>query len=302
MSSLLSSAAPSGGGTRAPARAPRDGEASDARALTRIAPARGGRRPWLRELWAYRELLYFLTWRDIAVRYKQTVLGAAWALLQPLLTMAIFTVFFGRLAKVPSDGVPYPLFTLAALVPWAFFAYGLGQAANSVVLNQQLVTKVYFPRLAIPIASVLAGLADFVIAFALLVGFMAWYGVAPTAAAAWVPLLVLLAFVAALAVGIWLAALNVRYRDVRHTVPFLTQAWLLATPIAYPSSLLAPEWRTVYGLNPMASVVEGFRWALLGTPAPGAGMVTLSVLMAVALLLGGVAYFRHMESTFADVI
>lgn len=267
-----------------------------------IGPGGGSAGAWLREFWAARELVYFLAWRDIKVRYKQTALGAAWALLQPLLTMGIFTVFFGRLAGVPSDGVPYPLFSLAALVPWTFFAYGLGQAANSVVLNQPLVTKVYFPRLAIPVATVLAGVADFLIAFALLLVFMAWYGALPTANALWVLPLSVLTVVTALAVGLWLAALNVLYRDVRHTVPFLTQAWLLATPIAYPSSLLPPEWRAVYGLNPMAGVVEGFRWALLGTPAPDAGMLLVSAGAALVLLFSGVAYFRRMESTFADVI
>ncbi len=256
----------------------------------------------LRDLWAYRELVYFLTWRDIKVRYKQTALGVSWAIIQPFFTMVVFSVFFGRLASVPSDGVPYPLFSFAALVPWSFFAYGLAQAANSVVGSQQLVTKVYFPRLAIPVATVLSGVVDFALAFLVLLGMMAWYGHWPTANVVWLPALLLLAFVAALGVGIWLAALNVQYRDVRYVVPFLSQFWLLATPIAYPSSLLEEPWRTVYALNPMVGVVEGFRWALLGTATRPGPMLLASALAALAILAGGVLYFRRMERTFADVI
>ncbi len=256
----------------------------------------------LRDLWAYRELVYFLTWRDIKVRYKQTALGVSWAIIQPFFTMVVFSVFFGRLASVPSDGVPYPLFSFAALVPWSFFAYGLAQAANSVVGSQQLVTKVYFPRLAIPVATVLSGVVDFALAFLVLLGMMAWYGHWPTANVVWLPALLLLAFVAALGVGIWLAALNVQYRDVRYVVPFLSQFWLLATPIAYPSSLLEEPWRTVHALNPMVGVVEGFRWALLGTATRPGPMLLASALAALAILGGGVLYFRRMERTFADVI
>jgi lipopolysaccharide transport system permease protein len=270
--------------------------------VTVIEPPDGVPSLGLRELWAYRELLYFITWRDIKVRYKQTALGASWAIIQPLLTMVVFSLFFGRLAKVPSDGVPYPLFSFAALVPWTFFANGLTQSANSVVASQQLVTKVYFPRLAIPIATVLSGAIDFVLAFAVLLAFMAAYRVVPTANALWTLPLLLLAFVASLGVGLWLAALNVQYRDVRYAVPFLTQLWLFATPIAYPSSLLAEPWRTLYGLNPMVGVVEGYRWALLGSGAPPGRMLLASCAAALAVLIGGIIYFRRMERTFADVI
>ncbi len=271
-------------------------------AVTVIVPPAGWSSLGLRELWAFRELLYFLTWRDIKVRYKQTALGASWAIIQPLLTMVVFSLFFGQLAKVPSDGVPYPLFSFAALVPWTFFANGLTQSANSVVASQQLVTKIYFPRLAIPIATVLSGVIDFVIAFVVLLGMMAYYGAPLSARALWIVPLLLLAFVASLGVGLWLAALNVQYRDVRYAVPFLTQLWLFATPIAYPSSLLSEPWRTVYGLNPMVGVVEGYRWALLGAGAAPGRTVLVSCAAALAVLVGGVLYFRRMEQTFADVI
>ncbi|MEO6525573.1 MAG: ABC transporter permease [Gemmatimonadaceae bacterium] len=267
-----------------------------------IEPPSGWLHLGLRELWEHRELVYFLTWRDIKVRYKQTALGAAWAILQPLSTMIVFSLFFGRLAKVPSEGVPYPLFTLAALVPWTFFANGLTQSANSVVTNQNLVTKIYFPRLAIPIATVLAGALDFALAFALLLGLMLSYGTPLTPRVFWVVPLSLLALVAALGVGFWLAALNVQYRDVRYTVPFLAQLWLFATPIAYPSSLLSEPWRTVYGLNPMAGVVEGFRWALLGTSGAPGPMLVASSVAALVVALSGALYFRRMEQTFADIV
>lgn len=270
--------------------------------VTVIRPARGWVSLNLRELWHYRELLYFLVWRDVKVRYKQTVLGAAWAILQPIATMVVFTLFFGRLAGVPSDGVPYPLFSLAALVPWTFFSTGLVQSSNSLVGSQQLITKVYFPRLAIPIASVLAGVVDFALAFVVLLGVMVAYGTVPGPRVVWILPLLTLAFVTALGVGLWLAALHVRYRDVRYVMPFFVQLWLLATPIAYPSSLLAEPWRTLYGINPMVGVVEGFRWALLGTDTAPGPAVAISSLVAVALLLGGVVYFRRTERTFADVI
>lgn len=256
----------------------------------------------LGELWAYRELLYFLVWRDLKVRYKQTVLGAAWAIIQPLMTMVVFSLFFGRLAKVPSDGIPYPIFSYAALVPWTFFANGLTQAANSLVTSANLLRKVYFPRLTIPVASVLSGVVDFALAFAVLLGMMAYYGVAPTTQVLWLPLLLLLALVAALGVGLWLAALNVQYRDVRYVVPFLTQFWLFATPIAYPSTLLSEPWRTVYGLNPMVGVVEGFRWALLGTDTQPGAVIAASSAAALLVLVSGAIYFRRMERTFADVV
>lgn len=270
--------------------------------VTVIRPSRGWVSLGLSELWQSRELLYFLAWRDVKVRYKQTVLGAAWAILQPVATMVVFTLFFGRLAGVPSDGVPYPLFSLAALVPWTFFATGLVQAANSLVGSQQLITKVYFPRLAIPIASVLAGVVDFVLAFFVLLGVLLAYGRVPGVRTISILPLLLLAFVTALGVGLWLAALHVRYRDVRYVLPFLVQIGLLATPIAYPSRLIAEPWRTIYGVNPMVSVVEGFRWALLGTEAPPGPVVAVSTLVAAALLLGGIVYFRRTERIFADVI
>ncbi len=269
---------------------------------TLIVPPKGWASLNLGELWEYRELLFFLVWRDVKVRYKQTGLGVAWAVLQPLLTMVVFSLFFGRLAGVPSDGLPYPVFSLAALVPWTFFSYGLTQSANSVVADQQLITKVYFPRMVIPIATVLSGAVDFALAFVLLLGMMLYYGIAPTLNALWAVPLLLLALVTVLGVGLWLAALNVRYRDVRYTVPFLTQLWLFVTPIAYPSSLLSEPWRTVYGINPMAGVVEGFRWALLGTETAPGPIIAVSALAALGILVGGMLYFRRMEESFADVI
>lgn len=252
--------------------------------------------------WRYRELLYFLVWRDIKVRYKQTLLGASWAIIQPFFTMVVFSVFFGRLANVPSDGAPYPVFSFAALVPWTFFASGVVQSSNSLVSNRELITKVYFPRLSLPAASVLAGAVDFVIAFVVLIAMMAYYGIVPTTNIVWIPAFLLLAMVTSLGVGFWLSALNVRYRDVRHAVPFLVQAWLFITPIAYPSSLLSEPWRTLYGLNPMAGVVEGFRWALLGTASAPPGLVAASAVVAVLLFFSGAFYFRRVESGFADVV
>lgn len=267
-----------------------------------LEPSTGGW-PSLRvaELWQYRELAYFLIWRDLKVRYKQTVLGAAWALIQPLFTMVIFSVFFGKLGRIPSDGVPYPLFSFAALLPWGFFSNALGQASNSLIGSSNLLTKVYFPRLVIPIASVLSGVVDFAIAFAFLIVMMFAYGTTPGAAVALVPFFFLLTVVASLGVALWLSALNVEYRDVRYVVPFLTQVWLFATPVAYPSSLLSEPWRTVYGLNPMVGVVDGFRWALLGAAAPGAEIL-VSAGVSLALVVTGAYYFRRMEGTFADVV
>jgi lipopolysaccharide transport system permease protein len=267
-----------------------------------IEPRTGWSLPDLRELWEYRELLYFLVWRDVKVRYKQTALGASWAIIQPFFTMVVFSLFFGRLAGVPSDGLPYPIFSFAALVPWTFFAHGLSQSANSLVASQNLIKKVYFPRLAIPTATVLSGIVDFVIAFAVLLGMMAFYGIVPTAQVVWIPALLLLALVTSLGVGLWFAALNVQYRDVAYVVPFTVQLWLFATPIAYPSSLLPEPWRTLYGLNPMAGVVEGFRWALLGTETAPGPMLAVSTVAAVAILIGGAFYFRRMERSFADVV
>jgi len=269
---------------------------------TLIRPSRGWVRLDLTELWHYRELLFFLAWRDIKVRYKQTALGAAWAIIQPLLSMVAFTVFFGRLAKVPSNGIPYPLFAYTALVPWQLFAYALTESSNSVVLNERLITKVYFPKLVIPLASVLAGLVDFAIAFSLVIGMMIWYHVAPTLAILTLPLFVLFTMTTALAVGLWLSALNVQYRDVRYTLTFIVQFWLFASPVAYPSTLIPARWRPLYGLNPMAGVIEGFRWALLGkSPAPGP-MLAVSILVVIIVLTGGLYYYRRMEKTFADVV
>jgi len=255
----------------------------------------------LDEIWRYRELLYFLSWRDIKVRYKQTVLGILWAIIQPLLTMVVFSIFFGKLGKMPSDGMPYPIFAFTALVPWTFFANGLAQSSNSLVQSANLLKKVYFPRLIVPISSVLSGVVDFVFAFVLLLAMMLAYGTVPTVNIIWLPLLLLLAFGTALGVGLWFSAINVQFRDVRYTIPFLTQFWLFATPIAYPSSLLSEPWRTIYGLNPMVGVVEGFRWALLGSEtAPS--MVLLSAGVAGALLVTGLFYFKRMERGFADVV
>lgn len=276
-------------------------EAAPARALMRIQPSKGWVSLRLRELWNYRELLYFLTWRDIKVRYKQTALGALWAIIQPFFTMLVFSVFFGRLAKMPSDGVPYPIFCYVALVPWTFFATGLGQASNSLVGNANLIKKVYFPRLSIPIATVLSNIIDFVLAFGVLLGMMAYYHVTPTINTLWLPAFVGLAVVTSLGVGLWLSAMNVQFRDVRYVVPFLTQFWMFATPIAYPSSLLHDPWKTVFGLNPMVGVVEGFRWALLGTEPPGP-MILVSTVAALAILVSGAYYFRRMEKSFADVV
>jgi lipopolysaccharide transport system permease protein len=270
--------------------------------ITHIAPARGWGSVGLKELWAYRELLYFFVWRDIKVRYKQTILGAAWAVIQPFFTMVVFSLFFGRLAQVPSDGLPYPIFSYAALVPWTFFATGISQASNTLVANANMVKKIYFPRLTMPVATVLAGVVDFVLAFIVLLGMLVYYKVSPTINVLWLPLFLLLALITAVGVGLWLAALNVQFRDVRYIVPFIVQFWLFVTPIAYSSSLLSEPWRTLYGINPMAGVVEGFRWALLGTDTAPGPIIAVSTLVALGLLVSSVLYFRRMEKTFADVV
>jgi lipopolysaccharide transport system permease protein len=270
--------------------------------ITVVEPPHGLAPVRLQDLWRHRELLYFLAWREIKVRYKQTVLGAAWAILQPLLTMVIFTVFFGRLGKMPSDGIPYPLFVLTGVVPWTFFANGVSLASNSVVNSSNLVAKVYFPRILIPMASVASGIVDFLIAFSLLVCGLLFYGIAPTARSLLLLPFFALAMACCLGISLWLSALNVEYRDIRHAVPFLVQIWLFATPIAYPSSLLREPWHTVYGLNPMVGVVEGFRWALLGkTPQPGP-LIGVSAALSVVLLVSGAIYFRQVERRFADII
>jgi lipopolysaccharide transport system permease protein len=268
----------------------------------RIQPSQGWVSLRLKDLWAYRELLYFFVWRDIKVRYKQTALGAAWAVIQPVFTMLIFSLFFGRLAKIPSDGIPYPLFAYCALVPWTFFSQGLGQSADSLVGQGNLIKKVYFPRLAIPLSTVSAGLVDFSISFGVLLVLMAWYHVHPSSHLLWLPLLLLLAFITSLGAGLWLSALNVRFRDVKYAVPFITQFWMYATPIAYPSSLLHDPWRQVFALNPMVGVVEGFRWALVGANTKPGPMIVASAVAAVALLIGGAFYFRRMEKSFADIV
>jgi lipopolysaccharide transport system permease protein len=267
-----------------------------------IKPSSGWRAVNFCELWKFRELLYFLVWRDVKVRYKQTALGASWAIIQPFVTMVVFSIFFGRLAGVPSDGIPYPVFSFAALVPWAFFAHGLHNGGESLTSNQNLLRKVYFPRLALPIAAVFSGLVDFGIAFIVLLAIMLYYGFIVSAAAIAVVPLLALTCATALGVSLWLSALNVQYRDVRHALPFLVQVWLFMTPIAYPSSLLSEPWRTLYGLNPMAGVVEGFRWALLGTGAIPIGTLAVSCASAILLLVSGAFYFRRMERTFSDVV
>jgi len=267
-----------------------------------IEPSRGWVPIKFKDIWEYRELLYFLVWRDIKVRYKQTVLGVAWAIIQPVFSMVIFSIFFGKLAQIRSDGIPYPLFSYTALVPWTFFANGMSQASNSLVGSANLITKVYFPRLVIPIAAVLAGIVDFLLAFVVLLGILVYFGRFPTVAVIWLPLLILLAFITSLGVGLWLTALNVQFRDVRYSLSFLIQAWMFATPIVYPSSYLAEPWRTIYGINPMAGVVEGFRWALLGTNTMPGPMIMVSTLISLTLLVSGIIYFRHMENTFADVV
>jgi lipopolysaccharide transport system permease protein len=255
----------------------------------------------LSELWAYRELVGFLIWRDLKVRYKQTVLGVAWAVIQPVMTMVLFSVVFGQVAKLPSDGIPYPLFTFAALLPWQLFAGGITGASNSLIGSSGLLTKVYFPRLVIPVAAVTGALVDFAIAFGILLALMVWYGVTPPPAVILLPLFVLLALLTALAAGLWLSALNVKYRDVRYAMPFLMQFWLLASPVAYSASLVPAKWQFLYGLNPLVTTVQGFRWAIVGASAPSPFLLP-SIGSVLLLLVSGLVYFRRMEDTFADVV
>jgi lipopolysaccharide transport system permease protein len=269
--------------------------------VIRIEPTKGWVSLNLHELWEYRELLYFFIWRDIKVRYKQTMLGASWAILQPFFTMIVFSIFFGKLAKMPSDGIPYPVFTFTALVPWAFFSNGLNHGSSSLVGSSNLIKKVYFPRLAMPISSVLVGGIDFVLAFTMLIGMIFFYGMVPTTNVIWLPFLLVLAFITSLGASLWLSAMYVKFRDVRHIIPFLIQIWMFATPIVYPSSLLPKPWRILYGINPMVGVVEGFRLALLGVGQAPGPMILVSYLTAVALLLSGAFFFRRIEKTFADV-
>ncbi|MCB0171164.1 MAG: ABC transporter permease [Anaerolineae bacterium] len=268
---------------------------------TRLEPSKGWVSLRLDKLWAYRELLYFFVWRDLKIRYKQTIMGVSWAIIQPVFTMVIFSLFFGRLANVPSDDLPYPIFAYAALVPWTFFANALTQGSNSLVANIDMLKKVSFPRMTMPIATVLAGVVDFVLAFIVLLGMMFFYKLFPTINILWLPLFFLLALVTSLGVSLWLSAMNVLFRDVRYTIPFLVQAWLFATPIAYPSSLLSEPWRTIYSINPMVGVVEGFRWALLGTDTAPGSIIIVSALVALVIFISGAFYFRRMERTFADI-
>ncbi len=267
-----------------------------------IRPLRGWWDINLREVWQYRELLYFFVWRDVKVRYKQTLIGAAWAVIQPFFTMVIFSLFFGKLAKIPSNGLPYPVFYYSALLPWTYFAGALQNATNTMVEHQRVITKVYFPRVLLPVAATVSGLVDFGIAFVILVGMMLFYGMIPTVATLLLPLFLLLAVITALGVGLWLSALNAIYRDVRYAVPFLIQFWMFASPVAYPSSLVPERWQWLYGLNPMAGVIEGFRWALTGQGQPPGPLMLASVAAVLVVFVGGLIYFQKMESTIADVV
>lgn len=271
-------------------------------AVLRIAPpTRWGVLPF-GELWKARELLYFFVWRNIKVRYKQTAIGAAWAVLQPFLTMLVFSLFFGRLAHIPSDGLPYPIFYYAALLPWMYFAGALQLSTNAMVDNQGLITKVYFPRLALPLSAVLSGLVDFAVSFGMFAVMLVYYGIRPTAAIVWMPAYLLLAIATALGVGLWLSAVNAIYRDVRYVVPFLVQFWMFASPVAYPSSLVPVKWRWLYELNPITEVIEGFRWSLTGHGSAPGRLTLVSAVVVVAVLLSGVAYFQKMEALIADVV
>ena len=254
------------------------------------------------ELWEYRELLYFLVWRELKVRYKQTAVGAAWAVLQPFLTMLIFSLFFGKLAHIPSGGLPYPVFYYSALLPWMYFAASLQNATNKIVENQNVITKVYFPRLILPISATLSGLVDFGISFLMFIAIMVYYRIHPSWAVLMLPVFLLLAVLTALGMGLWLSALNAIYRDVRFVVPFLVQFWMFASPVVYPSSLVPEKWRWLYGLNPMAGVIEGFRWSLAGSGDPPSRMLLASSAVVVAVLFGGLMYFQKMETTVADVV
>ena len=269
---------------------------------TMIAPPSNWLGLGLHELWDYRELLYFLVWRDLKIRYKQTAIGVVWVVLQPLLTMAVFSLFFGKLARIPSGGLPYPIFYYSALLPWMYFAGALQNATNSMVENERVITKVYFPRLLLPLSAVLSGLVDFAIGFVVFLAMLLYYGIAPGLAIAFLPFFLILAVLTAIGVGLWLSALNAVYRDVRYVLPFLVQFWLFASPVAYPSSLIPERWRWLYGLNPMAGVIEGFRWALAGRGEPPSLLVAASFVAVLLIAAGGVAYFRKMEGTIADVI
>ena len=256
----------------------------------------------LAEVWEYRSLLVFLAWRDVSVRYKQTALGVAWAVIQPLLTMIVFSVFFGRLIRVPSDGVPYPVFSYAALLPWQYFSTALASASQSLITDEKLVTKIYFPRLIIPLASIIPPVVDFGAAFVILIGLMIFYGIPVTGRLLLLPVLMVLAATAALGLGLWLSATNVRYRDFRYVVPFVIQFWLFVSPVAYPSSVVPEQWRLIFGLNPMTGVIEGFRWALLSTDTAPGPLILVSALISLLTLVSGAYYFRNMERSFSDII
>jgi lipopolysaccharide transport system permease protein len=274
--------------------------ATGATPVQRIQPPRAWFELRLAELWQFRELIYFFVWRDVKIRYKQTVIGVAWVIVQPLLTMLMFTIFFGRLAKMPSQGLPYPVFYLAAVVPWAYFSNALLSVTNIMVENQRVITKVYFPRLVLPISAAFSGLVDFFVGFLVLVVFTLSYGMRPSLPILLLPLFLLLAVMTVLGVGLWLSALNALYRDVRYLIPFLVQFWMLASPVAYPSSLVPERWRWVYGLNPMVGVIEGFRWALTGrVPSPGP-VLYVSVAIVCFLVFGGLLFFNRMEGAIAD--
>jgi lipopolysaccharide transport system permease protein len=267
-----------------------------------IRPSKGWGSLNLREIWLYRELVYFLTWRDLKVRYKQTALGAGWAVLQPVLSMIVFSIFFGGLLSVPSEGVPYPIFSYAALLPWGVFAKALNDTGRSLVSNRAMLTKIYFPRMVIPLASVFSSLADFLIAFIVMLGLMFYYQIAPTSNIWTLPFFLLLAVITALGVGLWLSAMNVLYRDIGYMIPYITQLWFYLTPIVYPASQVPEEWQFFYALNPMVGVVEGFRWALLGTSDAPNPMIAVSAAIALLIFITGMFYFRRMERTFADMV
>jgi lipopolysaccharide transport system permease protein len=267
-----------------------------------VEPSKGLFHLGLKAVWQYRELLYFLVWRDLKVRYKQTALGVAWAILQPLMTMVIFSVIFGTFAKIPSDGVPYPIFAYTALLPWTYFSQAMGLCSRSIVSNSGLITKVYFPRLIIPLSSTMIPAVDMCFSCVPLLGLMIWFGITPTRGVLALPLFLLLALMTALSVGLWLSPVNVKYRDVGYTIPFFTQFWMYASPVVYPVSLVPERWRWLYSLNPMVGVIEGFRWALLGKASPDFRVMAVSAVVILALLLGGIVYFKRMERTFADVV
>ncbi|MCK5053515.1 MAG: ABC transporter permease [Anaerolineales bacterium] len=270
--------------------------------ITLIRPSRGWVSLNLRDLWRYRELIYFFIWRDVKVRYKQTLLGAAWAIIQPVFTMVVFSIFFGNLAKIPSDNIPYPIFSYTALLPWGLFEAGISKAGNSLVASRSLITKIYFPRLVIPLASVIAGLVDFALAFIVLIGMMFYYGFSPTSTIWVLPILLLLTLMTALGTGLWLSALNVAYRDVGYVIPFIIRLWFFLTPITYSASIVPEAFQKLYALNPMTGVVQGFRWALLGVGSPPSELLLASSIAALVILVTGALYFRRMERTFADVV